>query len=127
MQREIAPALHSQWSCHDIVMMMHTSTSDALSVLRSFNPHCCHNHALYILWTRLYICRPGGVLMTCSCSGAMTQTPGAFRTMLAEAASRAGRQITLLRHAGAAADHPVHMAYPEGEYLTNVMLRVDVR
>lgn len=65
--------------------------------------------------------------MTCSCSGAMTQTPGAFRAMLVEAASRAGRHLTLLRHGGAAADHPVHVAYPEGEYLTNVLLRVDAQ
>ncbi len=69
--------------------------------------------------------RPGGFLMTCSCSGAMTQTPGAFRSMLVDAAQEAGVAITLLRYAGAAADHPVHMAYPEGEYLTNVLLRVD--
>lgn len=56
----------------------------------------------------------------------MTQTPTAFRTMLVDAASRTGRQLTLLRHGGAAADHPVHCAYPEGEYLTNVLVRVDV-
>lgn len=36
-----------------------------------------------------------------------------------------GRNLTLLRHAGAAPDHPLHPAYPEGEYLTNLTYLVD--
>ena len=40
------------------------------------------------------------------------------------AAAVAGRRITVLRDASAAADHPVDPAYPEGRYLTNVLLRV---
>lgn len=40
------------------------------------------------------------------------------------AAAVAGRRITVLRTASAAADHPVDPAYPEGRYLTNVLLRV---
>ena len=33
-------------------------------------------------------------------------------------------QITLLRKAGAAADHPLNPAYPEGQYLTALAYRV---
>jgi 23S rRNA G2069 N7-methylase RlmK/C1962 C5-methylase RlmI len=61
--------------------------------------------------------------MTCSCSGAMTQS-GEFELVVAEAAITAGRQITVLRRAGAAADHTLNPAYPEGAYLTNVLVCV---
>ncbi|GFR46311.1 hypothetical protein Agub_g7876, partial [Astrephomene gubernaculifera] len=67
--------------------------------------------------------RPGGLLMTCSCSGAMTQS-GQFTEVLLEAARQAGRQVRVLRHAGASPDHPLLPAYPEGEYLTNMTLAV---
>ncbi|CAA7405535.1 unnamed protein product [Spirodela intermedia] len=69
------------------------------------------------------ITRPGGLLMTCSCSGAMTQS-GIFLNILQNAASMAGRKITVLRQAGAACDHPIDPSYPEGAYLSNVLLRV---
>lgn len=71
----------------------------------------------------LRLVRPGGLLMTCSCSGAVAQGQ-AFLPMLQKAARRAGRKITLLRNGGAAPDHPLHLGYPEGQYLTNVTLRV---
>ncbi|CAM8883964.1 unnamed protein product [Rhodiola kirilowii] len=61
--------------------------------------------------------------MTCSCSGAMTQS-GTFLRTLQGAASNAGRRITVLRQAGAACDHPIDPSYPEGEYLSNILLRV---
>ncbi|GIL48280.1 hypothetical protein Vafri_4927 [Volvox africanus] len=67
--------------------------------------------------------RPGGLLMTCSCSGAMTQS-GEFVEMVAEASQQVGRQAALLRAAGAAPDHVLNPAYPEGEYLTNLTLRL---
>ncbi|KAK6934734.1 S-adenosylmethionine-dependent methyltransferase [Dillenia turbinata] len=65
----------------------------------------------------------GGLLMTCSCSGAMTQS-GMFLRILQDAASMAQRKITILRQAGAACDHPIDPSYPEGEYLSNVLLGV---
>jgi 23S rRNA G2069 N7-methylase RlmK/C1962 C5-methylase RlmI len=33
-------------------------------------------------------------------------------------------QVTLLARAGAAPDHPINPAYPEGEYLTALLYRV---
>ena len=40
------------------------------------------------------------------------------------AASMAGRKVTVLRQAGAACDHPIDPSYPEGQYLSNYLLRV---
>ncbi|XP_077221431.1 S-adenosyl-L-methionine-dependent methyltransferases superfamily protein isoform X2 [Tasmannia lanceolata] len=71
----------------------------------------------------MQITKRGGLLMTCSCSGAMTQS-GMFLRILQGAASMASRKITVVRQAGAACDHPIDPAYPEGAYLSNFLLRV---
>ncbi|EPS73957.1 hypothetical protein M569_00795, partial [Genlisea aurea] len=70
------------------------------------------------------VTRRGGLLMTCSCSGAMAQSGGMFLRILQSAALRAGRKITVIRRSGASCDHTIDPAYPEGEYLSNVLLRV---
>ena len=68
----------------------------------------------------------GGLLMTCSCSGAVAQAPGGvFLPMLRAAAADAGVRLAVLRVAGAGADHPVDPAHAEGAYLTNVLVRVE--
>lgn len=67
--------------------------------------------------------KKNGLLMTCSCSGAMTQS-GMFLRVLQGAAAMAGRKITIIRQAGAASDHPIDPSYPEGAYLSNILLRV---
>ncbi|KAH1131462.1 hypothetical protein J1N35_002840 [Gossypium stocksii] len=69
------------------------------------------------------ITRRGGLLMTCSCSGAMTQS-GTFVRTLQGAALMAERKITVLRQSGAGCDHPIDPSYPEGAYLSNILLRV---
>ncbi|GJN19116.1 hypothetical protein PR202_gb06354 [Eleusine coracana subsp. coracana] len=71
----------------------------------------------------MQVVKRGGLLMTCSCSGAMTQS-GMFLKTIQGAASMAGRKVTVLRQAGAACDHPIDPAYPEGQYLSNYLLRV---
>lgn len=71
----------------------------------------------------LALVKPGGVLVTCSCSGAVTQA-GLLPGVVADAAREAERPVTLLRAAGAAADHPLNPAYPEGKYLTCLAYRV---
>lgn len=45
-------------------------------------------------------------------------------SLIQDAASSANRRITQLRYAGAAPDHTIDPAYPEGAYLTNVLLHV---
>jgi 23S rRNA G2069 N7-methylase RlmK/C1962 C5-methylase RlmI len=67
--------------------------------------------------------KPGGLLMTCSCSGAVTRgeaLPGA----VAAAAAAAHVRATLVRAAGAAPDHTLDPGYPEGRYLTNLTYRI---
>ncbi|KAG0447962.1 hypothetical protein HPP92_028078 [Vanilla planifolia] len=71
----------------------------------------------------MQITKRGGLLMTCSCSGAMTQS-GLFLRILQATASMSGRKITVLCHSGAGCDHPIEPSYPEGAYLTNYLLRV---
>ncbi|KAF9592473.1 hypothetical protein IFM89_015044 [Coptis chinensis] len=85
----------------------------------------------------MQVTKSGGLLMTCSCSGAMTQSGMFLRVLQATeimvflaniflqgAASMAGRKVTVLRQSGAACDHPIDPSYPEGAYLSNFLLRV---
>ena len=65
---------------------------------------------------------PGGILVTCSCSGSVTRDD--FHQMLSGVAQRSGRSIQILESRGAAADHPVNASCLEGEYLTCVIARV---
>ncbi|XP_078161914.1 S-adenosyl-L-methionine-dependent methyltransferases superfamily protein [Carex rostrata] len=69
----------------------------------------------------MQVTKRGGLLMTCSCSSAMTQSR-LFIPTLQGAASMSGRRIGVLRQGGAGCDHPINPSYPEGEYLTNVLL-----
>jgi len=64
----------------------------------------------------------GGILVTNSCSGAVSRED--FLVMLAGVAQRSGRTIQLLECRGAAADHPVSAGCLEGEYLKCVIARV---
>ena len=65
--------------------------------------------------------RPGGVLATFSCSGAMT--PEFFETICREAAWDAKRDFQIIAHTQQAEDHPVSLNFPEGSYLKGLILR----
>jgi 23S rRNA (cytosine1962-C5)-methyltransferase len=65
---------------------------------------------------------PGGILVTCSCSGHVTRED--FLHMLGGVAQRTGRQIQVLEQRGAAADHPVSASCLETEYLKCFICRV---
>jgi 23S rRNA (cytosine1962-C5)-methyltransferase len=65
---------------------------------------------------------PGGVLVTCSCSGAITRDD--FLMTLSAVAQRSGRTLQLLEYRGAAPDHVVNLHCLEGEYLKCVIARV---
>jgi 23S rRNA (cytosine1962-C5)-methyltransferase len=66
--------------------------------------------------------RPGGVLITCSCSHHVNE--GQFAEMLAEAARDAGRWIRVLERRVQAADHPILLSVPETLYLKCFILEV---
>ncbi len=63
---------------------------------------------------------PGGILATFSCSGGVSAD--LFQKIVASAAWDAGVELRLLARMGQAADHPVSLAYPEGEYLKGLLL-----
>ncbi len=65
---------------------------------------------------------PGGLLMTYSCSGGVDA--GLFQSIVADAAADAGVSARVLRRLSAGADHPVGLAFPEGEYLKGLLVRV---
>jgi len=68
---------------------------------------------------------PGGILLTCTCSAAMTQdSDSGFLRMLGDAARLARRDVSVLSTSGAAPDHPVSVNYQEGAYLTAIALHV---
>jgi 23S rRNA G2069 N7-methylase RlmK/C1962 C5-methylase RlmI len=81
------------------------------------------NKYLSLNTAALRLVRPGGMLMTCSCSSAMT-LGGGFQAMLVKASRKARCSITILRSSGAAADHVLNPSFPEGQYLTNVTVAV---
>jgi 23S rRNA (cytosine1962-C5)-methyltransferase len=65
---------------------------------------------------------PGGLLVTCSCSGLLPAPD--FLGLLRAAARKAERPAQLLALSGAAADHPVAFDAPEGAYLKVAWLRI---
>jgi 23S rRNA (cytosine1962-C5)-methyltransferase len=70
----------------------------------------------------LRLLRPGGTLITCSCSGKMTVQN--FGDILESAARDVGRPLQLLERRGAGPDHPPLLGVPETEYLKCWILRV---
>lgn len=70
----------------------------------------------------LQLLRPGGVLLTFSCSGLMPTD--LFQKILADASVDAGRDIQFIEQYRQTADHPVIASYPEGLYLKGFACRV---
>jgi 23S rRNA (cytosine1962-C5)-methyltransferase len=70
----------------------------------------------------LKLLRPGGVLITCSCSSHMNET--LLQAVVAGAAVDAKRDIRLVESRGHPRDHPVHPAMPETRYLTCLFFEV---
>jgi len=62
---------------------------------------------------------PGGLLATFSCSGGIDSA--LFQSIVAGAALDAGAEAKIVERFGAAADHPVALEFPEGEYLKGLL------
>lgn len=87
----------------------------------------------------LQIVKPGGLFLTCSCSGLMPEDE--FGKLVFQAARQAGaelpektatgrpkhaaRELSILARSGAAGDHPVNPHVPETAYLKAIWARVD--
>lgn len=67
-------------------------------------------------------CTEGGIVVLCSCSAAI----GLFelRRAMALGARDAGRRAVVLERVFQGGDHPVPAAFPEGQYLTNLVVQV---
>jgi 23S rRNA (cytosine1962-C5)-methyltransferase len=68
----------------------------------------------------LKLLAPGGLLATFSCSGGVSAE--LFQSIVAGAALDAAVEAKIVERFGAAADHPVALEFPEGEYLKGLLL-----
>jgi 23S rRNA (cytosine1962-C5)-methyltransferase len=66
---------------------------------------------------------PGGLMMTYSCSGGIGLE--LFQSIVAGAARDAGVGARIVQRLQGAADHPVDLAFPEGEYLKGLLVQAD--
>ncbi len=66
--------------------------------------------------------KPGGVLATFSCSGAISAD--LFQKIVFGALIDAGREAQIVRWLSQAPDHPVALTFPEGAYLKGLLCRV---
>ncbi len=75
-----------------------------------------------INWLAFQLLKPGGMLMTFSCSGLV----GAdlFQKVVFGALVDARREAQIVARLGAGADHPVSLTFPEGAYLKGLLCRV---
>jgi 23S rRNA (cytosine1962-C5)-methyltransferase len=71
----------------------------------------------------LSLVKPGGVLATFSCSGAVDAA--LFQKVIFSAAIEANRDAQIIDRLTQASDHPVLLSFPEGEYLKGLILRVE--
>ena len=69
----------------------------------------------------MQLLRPGGFLLTCSCSHHVSET--LFEQMLESAAADAKRRLQIVERRGASVDHPVLLSLPETRYLKCFVLR----
>jgi len=63
--------------------------------------------------------RPGGILVTFSCSGGVDA--GLFQKIVAGSALDAGVDAQIVEHLSQGADHPVSLHFPEGAYLKGLV------
>jgi 23S rRNA (cytosine1962-C5)-methyltransferase len=71
----------------------------------------------------LSVLKPGGIFLTCSCTGLVSEEQ--FLDMLRRAAFYAGRTVQILKVAGAGGDHPFMAHVQESRYLKAVFCRVE--
>jgi 23S rRNA (cytosine1962-C5)-methyltransferase len=69
----------------------------------------------------LAVTKPGGLLLTFSCSGAVDRAT--FRQVLLEASLSVSREVQILSELGHSRCHPVAVTFPEGEYLKGLLAR----
>ena len=71
----------------------------------------------------MQVLRPGGILLSCSCSGAISMDD--LLGTISQSAQRLQRSAQLLESYTHGVDHPIHRAMPETAYLKTVFCRVN--
>jgi 23S rRNA (cytosine1962-C5)-methyltransferase len=66
--------------------------------------------------------KPGGALVTFSCSGQVSAQ--LFQTVVFQAATDAHRDAQIIAKLSQAPDHPILLSFPESEYLKGLVCRV---
>ena len=67
--------------------------------------------------------KPGGKLITFSCSGGVSQN--LFQKIIADAVLDAGKNAKIIRYLFQGPDHPVALNFPEGAYLKGLVCQVE--
>jgi 23S rRNA (cytosine1962-C5)-methyltransferase len=75
-----------------------------------------------INWLAFRLLKPGGILVTFSCSGAVDAD--LFQKIVFGALVDAGREAQIIYRLSQASDHPVALTFPEGAYLKGLLCRV---
>jgi len=73
----------------------------------------------HVNMTAMKLLNPGGILVTFSCSHHIN--PLLFRKIVFGASVDAGCNMRIIRTLHASPDHPINIAYPEGEYLKGLI------
>lgn len=84
--------------------------------------HRALKHYLQLNEAALRALPADGLLLTCSCSQAVSLED--LQQTVRKAGIFAGKQLQLLRTGGASPDHPVHLAFPEGAYLKWILVKI---
>lgn len=66
--------------------------------------------------------KPGGILVTCSCSGRVSRAD--FLNNLVDVGRRSSRDIIVLENRAASIDHPMRVSCPESDYLKCLICEV---
>jgi 23S rRNA (cytosine1962-C5)-methyltransferase len=75
-----------------------------------------------INWLAMRILRPGGLLITFSCSGLVSED--LFQKIVFSAVLDSGRDAQIIKRLGQPMDHPVRLTFPEGNYLKGLVCRM---
>ncbi|MDY6926899.1 MAG: class I SAM-dependent methyltransferase [Pseudomonadota bacterium] len=111
---EVLRNYHSQQQQFDMVILDPPKFVDSKASLK----RACRGYKDINMYG-IHAVKPGGILLTFSCSGLMEQS--LFQKIVADAALDAGRRVQLLEHLSQAPDHPVGLNYPEGYYLKGLV------
>ncbi len=110
-------AMHSKGEQADVVILDPAKLAGCVDEIK-------RAHRTYGDVNRLgmQVVRPGGILLTCSCSGLVSEQD--FLSILTRSAAEGGVVLQIFKVEGASPDHPFSSIFPEGRYLKAVFARV---